>query len=140
MAIFLKFRVSGHNIDFKKLDGVFAGRNIHFCKEGEPYRCECMKEKRYYIEDVFLIDQEYPDEMTVDAAVWDFLSSFQLQQQEISMFAQHYKTMFWIALYPDEYHMNVCISPKTISLLAKFNVELNIESSYLQNFYHEDVK
>lgn len=138
MPVFLKFRVSGHDIGLNKLAGIFQGRKAHICKEGQVCRCKYTKENRRYTEDVFLISQEYPDETAIDDAAQDFISGFKHLQEEICALSRRHRVMFCIGLFPEGYHSNVRLSPKTLSLLAQFYVELNIESSFLQGFYDGD--
>jgi hypothetical protein len=65
----------------------------------------------------------------------DFIASLLPHKKLIRSLAEQHLVMLWLSLYLDGYHTNVGISPQTISMLSKLEIELNVEISFLQDIY-----
>lgn len=135
MASFMTFRISGDNLAFDALIEAFGAGKVHICKKGNTFYDRITKTADTFREDCFTVSREYDDSIPPDEAIFSFVSSFLPHKKGIRDLAKENMLMFWLSLYPEEYQTNICLSPKTLARLSEIGIELNIEISFLREFY-----
>ncbi|MPM22895.1 hypothetical protein SDC9_69355 [bioreactor metagenome] len=86
-------------------------------------------------EDVFSFDRRYDTDKTEDAAINEFITELLPKKDYIRSLSSSHLVMFWLSVYPDEYHTNIRFSNDTINKLSEFGIELNVEISILKDIY-----
>ncbi len=135
MANFMKFRVTGDNLDFDELIQTFQIEDVTVCKKGNTYYDRVTKKTLIFKEDCLVLNKGYREDVPLDNVINEFISQFLPHKAWIKDIMKDNHLMFWLALYPDDRHINVCISPRTLSKLKSIGIELNIEASFLKDIY-----
>jgi hypothetical protein len=133
IGAYLYFRISGSNLNFEEITNslnimpctIKKKGDIQKSKYGE-FICE---------EDSWLYDYEIPEEQSLEDAIIVFTQPFLLKKCYIEDLSKTKTITLWVSLYPEGNQMNVNLSKKIISILGELNIEIDITTAYLSDFY-----
>ena len=133
IGAFLCFKISGDCLFLEKITEILK------ITPRKTYRAGDVCKNKYlefaYQEDCWLASYEVPEEQSFEDAVTEFLQPYLLQKELIVDLAKKHSISLFISLYPEENQMNICLSKKILEILYELNVELNMTTLYLSDFY-----
>jgi len=129
---FLYFRISGNNLCLDEITQALnlPSPSVHWAGEfvkskyGEKFDTTIK-------EDSWQVGCRIEEEQSFEDAVIQFLQQFLPHKDFIASLAKRYEIIFYVSLYPDEYHMSTHFSKRVLEMLNVLSVELCVTAMYV---------
>ena len=133
--IFIYFNMEGDDIDTNDVNKLsMIGEFVFVRKHENPFNSKDYKPKDY---DYCYVMEKYTQlhNQSVEEIINKFFDKY-VTNAVSSESLRKYKCSMTASIYPNYVLYNLELSPKLMSMLGSLGIELNIEVSHLQEFYH----
>lgn len=130
---FLTLRITGNGIPFQEIEAAI-GRAAQFA-----YHAGETRETRFgqvtYAEDGVAFSEEITQDAAIDSAVGSLVQTCYENRQLFAQWAQQYRVLLCLSVYPESMQMHVSLSAKTLRQMAACGMEMITSVMSLESFY-----
>ena len=130
---FVKFRISGQNIDLERISKTLNIVPDYSYKKGDT-NYDIFKQAITYIEDCWIAGIKIENENETEEKISEFVSLFYENKSFVQQLSKMHCITLWITLHPD-IQFNLHFSKKVLDMISELGIDMDITCMQLQEFY-----